>query len=64
VQPLGSLLAGGVAHRIGAPITLSIFGTACLAGALVFILRVLVPIQQQRRVAEREAESVPSRDST
>lgn len=63
VQPLGALFAGGVAKRIGAQITLSIFGTVCLLGTMIFILRVLVPIQQQRRAAEREAESVPSRHS-
>jgi len=59
VQPLGSLLAGGVAKRIGAPITLSIFGTACFLGAMLFIIRVLMPIEQQRRATERGVESVP-----
>jgi MFS family permease len=59
VQPLGSLLAGGVAKRIGAPLTLSIFGTACFLGAMIFIIRVLMPIEQQRRAVERGVESVP-----
>jgi MFS family permease len=59
VQPLGSLLAGGVAKRIGAPATLSIFGTLCLLAAVAFIFRVLVPIQQRRRTAGQKEESVP-----
>jgi len=41
IQPLGALLAGGVANRIGAQRTLTIFGAICLAGAIVFMARVL-----------------------
>jgi MFS family permease len=37
--PFGSLLAGGLASRIGAPLTLIIGGTAVLAGAAVFARR-------------------------
>ena len=40
VQPIGSLLAGGVAKRIGAPYTLGVFGLLVLAGSLVFLFRV------------------------
>jgi len=40
VQPLGSLLAGGVAKRLGAPFTLAVFGVLMLAGSLVFLFRV------------------------
>ncbi len=36
VAPFGSLLAGGLAHRIGAPHTLLLGGTACVAGAVLF----------------------------
>jgi len=36
VQPLGALLAGGIAKKIGAPPTLAIFGSLCLAGSLFF----------------------------
>jgi MFS family permease len=35
MAPFGSLLAGGLAHRIGAPNTLLIGGLACVAGALL-----------------------------
>jgi MFS family permease len=62
VQPLGSLLAGGVAKRIGAPITLSIFGLACLFGAITFILWVVVPLQKQRRRAAG-AGPMPEKDA-
>ena len=34
--PLGSLLAGMLAHRIGAPHTVMLTGAFCLAGALWF----------------------------
>jgi len=34
--PFGSLLAGTLAHRIGAPRTLLFGGLGCLAGALWF----------------------------
>lgn len=34
--PIGSLLAGGLADRVGAPRTLLLAGTCCLLGALWF----------------------------
>ena len=40
VQPIGSLLAGGVAKRVGAPRTLEIFGAVVLAASLVFAIKV------------------------
>ena len=36
MMPFGSLLAGGLASRLGAPTTLLIGGAACLVGAFVF----------------------------
>jgi MFS family permease len=53
IQPVGALLAGIVAHRIGAPLTLTIFGAVCLVGALVFIFRVVTRIQQERAAASQ-----------
>src|SRR5712671_6237335 len=44
VQPIGSLLAGGVAKRIGAPYTLGVFGLLVLAGSLVFLFRVVMKL--------------------
>ena len=52
IQPLGSLLAGGVAKHIGAPRTLLIFGACCLIGSIVFIFRVVM------RLPQRPAEPV------
>lgn len=53
IQPVGALLAGIVANRIGAPLTLTIFGAICLVGALVFIFRVVTRIQQERAAASQ-----------
>jgi len=47
VQPIGSLIAGGVAKRIGAPYTLAVFGTLCFLGSMVFVFRVVMPLQRQ-----------------
>jgi predicted MFS family arabinose efflux permease len=46
VQPLGSLVAGGVAKRIGAPYTLTIFGLIVLAASLAFIAMVVMRLQK------------------
>jgi MFS family permease len=42
VQPIGALIAGGVAKRIGAPYTLTVFGSLVLLGSLIFIVRVVM----------------------
>jgi MFS family permease len=39
MAPFGSLLAGGVAARIGAPVTIRVGGLLCILGASVFGLR-------------------------
>src|SRR5262249_41482927 len=49
VQPLGSLLAGGVAKRLGAPRTLEIFGFVVLAASLTFMARVVTRTQSAAR---------------
>jgi hypothetical protein len=51
VQPIGSLLAGGVARHLGAPKTLAIFGSLVLAGSLIFVFRVVTRLQQTTKVA-------------
>lgn len=53
VQPVGSLLAGGLAKHIGAPATLAVFGVLCLAGSLVFVARVVM------RLGGRPADPAP-----
>ena len=42
VQPIGALIAGGAAKRIGAPYTLTLFGSLVLVGSLIFIFRVVM----------------------
>jgi MFS family permease len=37
--PFGSLLAGWLSDRIGAPVTLAFGGAACVAGAIWFSTR-------------------------
>ncbi len=37
--PFGSLMAGALAHRIGAPVTVSLTGVCCLAGAAWYVFR-------------------------
>jgi len=51
IQPIGSLLAGGVAKKVGAPYTLAVFGTLCFLGSLVFIFRVVLRLQKQPEVS-------------
>jgi MFS family permease len=46
VQPIGSLIAGGVAKRIGAPYTLTVFGSLVLVGSLIFLFRVVMKLKQ------------------
>jgi MFS family permease len=42
VQPIGALLAGGIAKRLGAPNALLLFGSLVLAGCVTFIALVAV----------------------
>jgi MFS family permease len=46
VQPIGALIAGGIAKRIGAPHTLTVFGSLVLLGSLIFISRVAMKIEK------------------
>jgi MFS family permease len=46
VQPVGSLIAGGVAKQIGAPRTLAVFGVIVLMASLVFVFRVVMRLRQ------------------
>jgi len=45
VQPIGALIAGGLAKRITAPHTLTVFGALVLLGSLVFLSRVVLRLQ-------------------
>ena len=57
VQPLGSLLAGGVAKRIGAPRTLAIFGVLVLIASLSFAWHVFSRLRQQAAAAPEPAKT-------
>jgi len=53
VQPIGALIAGGVAKHLGAPYTLMAFGSIVLIGCLVFITRVVMKVSPGGAVAAR-----------
>jgi hypothetical protein len=49
VQPIGSLIAGGIAKHIGAPYTLALFGVVCLAGSVFFFVRVVMRLDRRQQ---------------
>ena len=51
IQPIGSLLAGGVAKRIGVQHTMGLFGLLVLGGSLVFLFRVVMRLGRPGEVA-------------
>ena len=57
--PFGSLLAGILAHRLGAPTTVMITGAFCLAGALWFTLQVST-LHRAMESVEREPALSPT----
>jgi MFS family permease len=59
--PFGSLLAGSLAHRIGAPLTVIVTGTFCLAGSVWFTLE-LPEIRAIMRPIYREMGLLPAAD--
>jgi MFS family permease len=50
MAPFGSLLAGALAHRIGAPATVAVGGLACIAAAAVFGLHLPALRHETRQV--------------
>jgi MFS family permease len=58
MAPIGALLSGALAQRIGAPATVLASGVACLTGAVVFAMR-LPSLRAEARelLAERRAEA-------
>jgi len=44
VQPIGALIAGGMAKHFEAPNTLTVFGSLVLLGSLIFIVRVVMKL--------------------
>jgi MFS family permease len=66
MAPFGSLLAGALAHHLGAPATVAIGGVVCMAGAAVFGLHLPVLRQETRQiiVALQAAGGEPSEEMT
>jgi len=64
MNPIGSLLAGAVAARIGVPVTMIGAGAICLAGAVWFywklpeIRRVIRPIYRELGILPQIAEGI------
>jgi MFS family permease len=56
VQPIGSLIAGGIAKRIGAQDTLMLFGVFVLVGSLVFTFRVVTRLGQPAATSPTPAD--------
>ena len=56
VQPIGALIAGGVAKRIGAPHTLAAFGSLVLLGSLVFVSRVAMKLPRATEATKAAAD--------
>src|SRR6267378_4547024 len=55
VRPIGALIAGGMAKRITAPHTLTVFGALVLAGSLTFIMRVVMRLGEIQAAAADQA---------
>jgi MFS family permease len=62
--PFGSLAAGAISARIGAPLTLAIGGALCLAGVIAFAFRLpLMPEGPGDRYVDR-SQTIPASTST
>jgi MFS family permease len=51
VQPIGALIAGGLAKHVGAQATLTGFGSLMLLGSLLFIVRVVMRLEGNQTAA-------------
>jgi hypothetical protein len=58
MAPFGSLLAGAMAHAIGAPDTVIVSGAVCMAGGLWFWMR-LTRVRSAMRPIYQELGIVP-----
>jgi MFS family permease len=66
MAPFGSLLAGALAHRIGAPSTVAVGGVVCIGGAVLFGWHLPVLKQEARQmiVALQVAGGEPAEEMT
>jgi MFS family permease len=66
MAPFGSLLAGSLAHKLGAPWTVAMGGIIAVAGAFVFGLRLPIhrPVAREMIVAQQMAGGSPAQEMT
>jgi MFS family permease len=66
MAPLGALLAGSLAHTLGAPLTVGIGGLVSILGAAVFGLKLpaLRPAAREMIVAQQMAGGTPAQEMT
>jgi len=66
MAPLGALLAGSLAHKLGAPMTVGIGGVVAIAGAGLFALKLpaLRPAAREMIVAQQMAGGGPAQEMT
>ena len=66
MAPLGALLAGSLAHNLGAPWTVAIGGIISIAGAAVFGARLPVhrPVAREMIIAQQMAGGAPAQEMT
>jgi MFS family permease len=55
MAPFGSLFAGALAHRLGAPLTVSIGAVACIGAAIVFFFHLPKIRLEARRLIVSQA---------
>lgn len=66
MAPLGALLAGSMAHKLGAPMTVGIGGVVAIVGAAFFAskLSAFRPAAQEMIVAQQMAGGAPAQEMT
>jgi hypothetical protein len=70
MSPFGSLIAGGLGSAIGAPATLVLSGSVCLAGAVLFARRLptdrrlVRPILRELGIIPQLAEGIQNASDT
>jgi MFS family permease len=66
MAPLGALLAGSLAHKLGAPMTVAIGGVVAMVGAAVFgsKLPAIRPAAREMIVAQQMAGGAPAQEMT
>jgi MFS family permease len=66
MAPMGALLAGSLAHKLGAPMTVGLGGVVAIVGAAVFgsKLPVIRPAAREMIVAQQMAGGAPAQEMT